>query len=63
MAYNLLMAMAIALIAFAIMSGPGGFGILLAGASLACQFMANQIAIAQVPASQQTITVKARVIK
>jgi len=63
MAYNTFMGLSIALIAFAFMVGPGGLGIALAGGALACHFMANRIAIGQIPASQQTITVKAKEIQ
>lgn len=63
MAYNIFMGLSIALIAFAFIVGPSGMGILAAGAALVCHFMANQIAVGQIPASQQTITVKAKVIQ
>lgn len=62
MAYNIFMGLSIALIAFAFIVGPSGMGILLAGAALVALWLANQIAITQIPASQQTITVKAKVI-
>ena len=63
MLYNTFMTIAMIAIFMAFLCGPSGMGILLAGASLVCQFMANQIAITQIPASQQTITVKATVFK
>ena len=62
MLYSTFMTIAMIAIFMAFLCGPSGMGILLAGAAMVSLWLANQ-AIPALPASQQTITVKAKVIR